>query len=205
MGVIPGGTDCPAGTPVTSHCVGQAGAVLVKGLGKVQVVLVHVVDTTDTSCPRGTVTGDLTSPRGSLAVSGEAPACVNPTFGYASYQVRLDGSGRFAGATGTGTIGNNAGNYVVDATLTATTPTFDVTSPTITGAVDRTVRTGNPRGARVTFLVAARDDSDDSVPVTCSRRSGSLFRVGVTRVTCRATDSSANSAARSFSVVVKRR
>ena len=44
MGPIPGGTGCPAGTPDSFVCIGQSGTVEVKGLGRVHVDLVHIVD-----------------------------------------------------------------------------------------------------------------------------------------------------------------
>jgi hypothetical protein len=49
------------------------------------------------------------------------------------------------------------------------------------------------------------DAVDGPVLAVCTRRSGSYFRLGRTKVTCGATDSSENSAARSFTVTVKRR
>ena len=48
---------------------------------------------------------------------------------------------------------------------------------------------------RVTFRVTPQDDRDGALPVTCSTRSGSMFRIGRTCVTCSATHSSASSAA----------
>jgi len=53
--------------------------------------------------------------------------------------------------------------------------------------------------------VAAHDDVDGTVPVTCAPRSGSFFPVGRTRVRCAATDKSANTATASFTVTVRRR
>jgi hypothetical protein len=38
------------------------------------------------------------------------------------------------------------------------------------------------KSARVTFQVAAQDDRDGALPVTCTPRSGSRFRIGRTRV-----------------------
>jgi hypothetical protein len=203
MGPIPGGTGCPEGTPASSVCIGQSGSVEVKGLGTVHVDLVHIVDPSDSTCPKGTVTGDLKTAHGALSVTGSAAACVNTTFGLGTYAVTLTGSGGFAGASGSGTIGN-AGTYLMNGTLHASNAVFDVVRPTISGAVNRTVKTTAALGARVTFAVKAHDDADDAVRVTCTPKSGSLFRVGRTRVTCRAVDSSANAATRSFTVTVKR-
>ena len=67
MGVILGGTECPDGTvgvdPARDHCVLQAGAVQVKGLGTVHVTTLHVVILSNASCPHGSVTGELKTAR----------------------------------------------------------------------------------------------------------------------------------------------
>ena len=83
---------------------------------------------------------------------------------------------------------------------------FDLTRPTLTGASNKTMKARKgAKSARVAFGVTAQDDRDGALPVKCSQRSGSTFRIGRTRVTCSATDSSANSAAASFTVAVLRR
>ena len=82
---------------------------------------------------------------------------------------------------------------------------FDVTPPTLSGAVNKTVRarTGSNR-VRVTYRVTASDAVDGSVPVSCQPRSGSRFKIGRTFVKCSATDTSANAKAGRFRVTVKR-
>ena len=55
----------------------------------------------------------------------------------------------------------------------------------------------------VAFEVTAKDDRDGTLPVACTRKSGSLFKLGMTRVTCSSSDSSANAAKASFSVTVR--
>jgi HYR domain len=126
------------------------------------------------------------------------------------------GTGMYVGASGSGTL---------ERTLGRETPTgrhgreswkgtlvvpgievFDVTPPMLSGAVAMTVRAA--RGATrapVTYAVTARDDVDGAVPVSCRPRSGSRFRIGRTRVTCSATDTSGNTATAMFTVTVKRR
>ena len=207
MGVILGGTDCPDGTPgvdpARDHCVLQAGAVQVKGLGSVHVTTLHVVILSNASCPHGSVTGDLKTARGSLAVAGTAAGCVNSTFGYGDYPISITGSGGLSGVSGSGTIANQ-GAYVVKGTLSAPSPLFDIENPVISGTVNKTVKATSPRGARVRFAITARDGVDGRIAVKCQPASGSLFHIGRTRVTCKATDSSANAASRSFVVNVKR-
>ena len=82
---------------------------------------------------------------------------------------------------------------------------FDLTSPTLAGATNKTVRAKKgAKSARVTFKVTAQDGADGVVPVGCNPRSGSRFKIGRTRVTCSSTDSSANTAKASFTVTVRR-
>jgi hypothetical protein len=81
---------------------------------------------------------------------------------------------------------------------------FDLTAPTIRGAVSKTVRA--PRGARrvrVRYAVSAEDAVDGGVPVTCTPKSGARFPIGRTRVQCSATDSSGNTSTTSFVVTVR--
>jgi hypothetical protein len=122
---------------------------------------------------------------------------------------------------GTGIFGNASGTGAVERVLGAATSTgragfetwkgtlvvpgleFDVTAPTLSGAVGKTVRA--PRGAksvRVRFTVTASDDADGPLPVTCRPRSGSRFKLGNTRVTCSATDKSGNTSAAKFIVTI---
>lgn len=123
------------------------------------------------------------------------------------------GTGAYAGASGSGTLERvlgsvtstgRSGHEAWKGTLVVPgIATFDVTQPTISGAVNRTVRA--PRRARsvqVRFSVTAQDAVDGAVPVACAPRSGSRFRVGRTRVTCSATDTSGNTATARFAIRV---
>ncbi len=83
---------------------------------------------------------------------------------------------------------------------------FDLTPPTIKGAVSKTVwAPKRAKRVRVTYTVKAQDNVDDSVAATCEPRSRSLFKIGRTQVTCSATDSSGNAAKAKFTITVKRR
>ena len=62
------------------------------------------------------------------------------------------------------------------------------------------VRATSSAGTPVSFTATAFDYPDGSVPVTCTPPSGSLFPLGVTTVTCTATDSNGNITSRSFTV-----
>jgi hypothetical protein len=80
----------------------------------------------------------------------------------------------------------------------------DVVPPSITHVpAPFTVEASEVGGARPTFeRPLAFDLVDENVPVTCSPASGALFPPGATTVTCSATDSSGNTATRSFPVTV---
>ena len=104
-----------------------------------------------------------------------------------------------SGATGGGTD-------IWTGTLIVPGYSFDLTPPTIMGVKNRTVRVPRrAKRARVKYSVTAVDDVDSDVPVSCRPRSGSRFRVGHTRVTCSATDTSANIRTATFTVTVKPR
>ncbi|MFJ6012037.1 VWA domain-containing protein [Streptomyces sp. NPDC092952] len=67
----------------------------------------------------------------------------------------------------------------------------DIAAPVVT-VDDLTVRAEDKGGAHVTYTATAEDATDGALPVTCEPASGSLFPVGVTTVTCTATDSAGN-------------
>jgi hypothetical protein len=123
------------------------------------------------------------------------------------------GTGTYAGASGSGRIERAAGFQSGGATGTDTwTGTlivpgleFDLTSPVMSGAANKSAKAKRgARNARVTYHVTAQDDRDGTLPVACTPASGSRFKVGKTRVTCEAVDSSANKTNSSFTVTVKR-
>ncbi|KAG2490374.1 hypothetical protein HYH03_011176 [Edaphochlamys debaryana] len=81
----------------------------------------------------------------------------------------------------------------------------DSSPPTVTVPSSFTAGESNlPGGGRlVTFTgVSAVDSIDGSRPTTCSPDSGAVFPVGVTTVTCSATDSSGNANSATFTVTV---
>jgi hypothetical protein len=125
------------------------------------------------------------------------------------------GTGIYAGASGSGTFseagrlsspGKWRGVHTWTGTLTVPGLDFDVTAPTISGASDKVVKVRrNARRARVSYALTASDTVDGTVPVTCTPRSGSVFRIGRTTVRCVGIDSSANTATASFTVTVRKR
>jgi HYR domain len=120
------------------------------------------------------------------------------------------GAGMYAGATGTGTLSDVSygpptllGKDTWTGTLVVPGANFDVTPPRFSGATSKVVSAKHVKRVRVSFKVTAHDDVDGSVPVTCVPPSGSQFRVGKTRVSCTATDSSGNTGTTRFTITVK--
>src|SRR5205823_5607942 len=110
------------------------------------------------------------------------------------------GSGKYLGASGSGnlatvlTFNGGSGGSVRDTyggVLTVPGASFDLASPIFNGARSKTVFVPKRlRTARVAYSVTATDDVDGPVPAGCKPPSGSRFRLGKTRVTCSASDSS---------------
>lgn len=82
---------------------------------------------------------------------------------------------------------------------------IDTIPPTIFAPAMLTVSTTSAKGTKVSYRVRARDNRDGRVGVRCAPRSGSFFRLGRTRVTCRAHDRAGNRAVKRFTVRVKHR
>lgn len=213
---------CPPGTPAVADCLRSIGRRAVAGLGRVTVSYDKLLPNEDPDCfmvqnnravleVAGKGSLELSRP-GRVCAAGPPPREDGPfRFSIA------DGSGRYAGATGSlvyrgiipagdGACRCGTARDTWTGTLTVPGLEFDLTPPVLTGAVSKTVRA--PKGAkrvRVRYTVTAKDEVDGSVPVACKPRSGSQFRVGRTRVTCSATDSSANTRAARFTITVRPR
>ncbi len=102
--------------------------------------------------------------------------------------------------TRTWTATDDSGN---SSTGVQTITVQDTTPPNLNVPADMTVETHDPTGAVVTFTVTADDVCDPNPTVTCTPASGSKFPVGMTTVTCTATDACGNtSAPKQFTVTV---
>ena len=79
----------------------------------------------------------------------------------------------------------------------------DLTAPVVTPPADVTVEATGPAGAVATFADATADDIvDGPLAATCDHLSGDTFPVGITTVTCSATDAHGNTGTASFTVTV---
>jgi hypothetical protein len=90
------------------------------------------------------------------------------------------------------------------ATSTFTVTVQDVLPPVVSVPSPITVPPSGPSGAVVTYTASAHDDDarNPSPAVTCTPPSGSTFPIGVTTVTCNATDASGNTGTSTFTVTV---
>lgn len=78
----------------------------------------------------------------------------------------------------------------------------DTTAPSIATPGDLTVAATSDAGADVTFGASASDTVDGVVPVVCFPASGATLPVGVTTVSCRATDGRGNEGTAEFTATV---
>ncbi|HUD02639.1 MAG TPA: Ig-like domain-containing protein [Candidatus Paceibacterota bacterium] len=81
----------------------------------------------------------------------------------------------------------------------------DTTPPVISGTPSNlSVSATSPSGAVVTYTApTATDNIDGTDTVSCTPASGSTFALGITTVTCSATDKAGNSSSSSFTVTVQ--
>ena len=214
-------TDCPAGTAETVACFARTGSATIRGLGSVVESYPYLVESAAAGCgadqvrvPPATVHFRVAD-KGEIELRLAGSACLtrippNPVQGEEPFTI-TGGSGEYSGASGAGTIDHESegppnwrGTDTWSGTLVVPGLDFDLTRPTISGAVNRTVRA--PRGTKtavVRFTVTARDAVDGARPVLCKPRSGSRFKLGKTPVTCTAADTSGNVGAMRFTVMIR--
>jgi HYR domain len=213
-----GPVDCAAGTPATTNCFSDIplrGAV-VPGLGEVTFAP-YTLYWDNFGSPCGHVHAQipiLVTGKGEIDLAVAVTGCwTGDNFPPAAVTVS-GGTGRYAGASGSGMLefhtanitGPLSGNRGVTWTGTVNVPglTFDTTPPQIAGATSKVVKTRLARGTRVRYSVSATDATDGQVPAACLPKSGNVFRVGRTTVTCTSVDGSGNTATAHFVITVKR-
>ena len=219
---------CPPETPATTDdCIRFIGKADVPGLGRVTETYAKSFD--ESICPNQVTSFakavfDVAG-KGQIEVTMDSwPACADPAATSAGgVTVTLHGritrgTGSFVGASGNLSVSNHvnppncgaggcrgAATDVWSGTLSVPGFAFDLAPPVLSGATAKTVKAGRKaKFVRVRYAVKARDGVDGSVPVTCKPASGSRFTIGRTKVTCSATDSSANVTGTTFTVTVKR-
>lgn len=210
---------CRPGTPADASCLRSVGEAEVAGLGHVTITFDKLLPA-DPSCfiLHNNVTLIQVAGKGTLELSRPGRRCGSGP------PPRVDGPFEFSVARGSGTYGGASGTSVYRSSvgptafpchcgkardtwsgmLTVPGLDFDVTPPVPTGAVSKTVRAPKEaRRARVRYSVTAKDEVDGAVAVVCAPRSGSYFKLGRTRVTCSARDSSANVRQARFFITVR--
>jgi hypothetical protein len=213
-----GPVDCPAGTPATTNCFRDVPFRddVVPGLGNVTFAP-YTLYWDNFGSPCGHVHGQipiLVAGKGEIDLAFAVTGCwTGDAFPPAAVTVS-GGSGRYAGASGSGTLefrvasvsGPLSGSRQVTWAGTLNVPglVFDTTPPQFAGAKSKALKTRSARGKRVGYSVSATDATDGPVPAACVPRSGSVFRVGRTTVTCKSVDGSGNSASARFVITVKR-
>ncbi|HYI74629.1 MAG TPA: HYR domain-containing protein [Gaiellaceae bacterium] len=213
---------CPAGVSATTTCPSRTGKGLAPGLGSATVAYSYLVDQGHPACGGGSARILGYPVRLAVAGKGELHIAVAERsdcfFGDTAISVEqafaiTGGTGMYAGAAGSGTVkralgstgAGAAGTETWTGTLTVPGLEFDVTRPALAGAANRIVKAKpGAKTARVVFQVTAQDDRDGALATSCTARSGSKFRVGQTRVSCSATDTSANTATAAFTVTVRK-
>ena len=109
----------------------------------------------------------------------------------------FNSSGTTASTSGTAT--DYAGN---SASASFGPITIDKVPPSLTVPANMTVNATSPAGATVNWGVTPSDGLSGISSVVCSPASGSVFPIGLTTVTCTATDNAGNAAPKSFTVQV---
>lgn len=114
------------------------------------------------------------------SLSGIAPS--NPS---SPLVISAEGSA----VTGSVTLTDNAGN---SATFISPTVKIDKTAPVLTGLSNNTVDSDS--AAAVNYVVSVTDNLDSAPLSNCSPATGGTFQLGLTNVTCDATDKAGNAA-----------
>lgn len=211
---------CPAEVQAPADCVRFTGEATIRGLGAVKTTYTKILPGLDPSCVvlQNTSAVIEVAGKGTLELSRPGRICTPPaplTIGPYAFTV-TGGTGSYAGASGTLTFRQSAAALdgacqcgsaqdTWAGSITVAGHEFDLAAPAIVGAASKTVHVPKKaKSARVRYAVTAQDAVDGSVPVTCSPRSGSAFKLGKTKVACSAADSSGNRAGAQFTVLVKR-
>jgi hypothetical protein len=211
--------DCAAGMPTTTNCYSSVslGSAVVPGLGELTTAYTLIFDDFAAACGRvHAQIAIVVAGKGEINLATRSTGCITPDelTRFPPIEVTVSGgSGRYAGATGSGLLdyqnnetggGSGSSRITWTGTLRVAGLAFDTTPPQITGTTSKVVKTRLAAGARVRYAVSASDATDGAVPAVCSPKSGSIFRVGRTTVSCTSADSSGNDVTAHFAITVKR-
>lgn len=217
LGTLSPSGVCPPEAPPGADCHPRTGTGSVSGLGSVSATYTWFFGM-GSDCPSTLVKPLATTGRLVVAGKGEidfaladGARCVDqePVRNEPQEFTITGGTGTYQGASGRGTVERSlsGGRGVERWTGTLIVPglEFDITPPAISGAVSKTIRAPvGAKRARVTYKVTAHDTVDGAVGAACKPRSGAVFKIGRTAVTCTATDTSGNGRTARFVITVRR-
>ena len=209
---------CPAGKPVNISCVQFIGTGPIAGLGMARSTYVKTMESNGCPITQFNNATIFVARKGTLKLSRPGKAC-GPTaparVGPLSYTVS-GGTGTYRGASGRLTYRGWAGRAdftcgpcgkgedTWSGTVTVPGLAFDLTPPAIEGAISQTVQAAEgAKAVAASYTVTALDANDGPRPVACRPRSGSLFKIGSTKVTCGATDLDGNTSSAIFTITVE--
>jgi hypothetical protein len=191
----------------------------------------NALDSAEIYDPAGdafTPTGSMTVPRGAhaaatltdgtiliaggytafpfLGVTHASAEIYDPAAGtFAATASMPNARGRFIAASlqsGDVLVAGGLSQFMLSQAEAFTMELVDTEPPVIDAPDDMTVITLDPQGTTVFFNVTATDEVDANPQVVCSPPSGSVFPLGITLVTCTATDSFSNFSTATFNVTV---
>lgn len=191
---------CPAGVTAPADCVRFTGEGTIRGLGAVTTTYTKVLPGVDPSCVvvQNTSAVITVTGKGTIEVSRPGTICTPPaplTIGPYTFTV-TGGTGAYEGASGTLSFRQSAGALdgacqcgsaqdTWAGTIAVPGMEFDLTAPTIAGAISKTVKASKKaKSVRVRYAVKATDAVDGAVVAACAPKPGSAFKVGRTKVSC---------------------
>jgi hypothetical protein len=210
----PGATDTVDGNNVPVTCTPASGATFALGTTTVDCTATDThnnsatksfhVTVQDTSAPVFGAAPDVNadaSPGGSTVVTFAKPTATDAVEGDRPVTCTPASGSTFPiGSTlVTCTASDSTGHQ---ASKTFHVIVADRTPPLITVPADMTAEATSGSGAAVTYTFSASDPDDAVSTSSCTPASGSTFAIGVTTVTCNATDSHSNSASKTFKVTI---
>lgn len=162
------------------------------------------VTVVDTTAPALTLPPDLTAeaagPDGAVvAYTASASDLVDAAVVVDCYPP--SGSGFGVGVTVVNCGATDASGNTAQGSFTVTI--VDTTAPIVTVPAPIVAEATSNGGASVAFTASAFDTVSGNVPVVCSHLSGATFPIGVTTLTCEASDESGNLAGATFTITVQ--
>jgi hypothetical protein len=149
----------------------------------------------------GNITAEATGPGGaSVGFTATASDAVDPT-PTVSCSPSSGSTFPIAATTVSCTASDDSGNQSAAQTFTVTVR--DTTAPSISVPGDILAEATGPIGAPVSFSASATDIVSGTIIPSCNPASGTMFSIGVTNVTCTATDGRGNAANGTFRVTVR--